>query len=65
MTIEVLIEAGAGEIRVALVADGKLEESDFGLPNGEVHIGLASACWSKTPRPFCRAPPSAPGYASG
>ena len=29
MAIEVLINAGAGEIRVALVADGKLEELSF------------------------------------
>ena len=29
MSIEVLINAGAGEIRVALVADGKLEELSF------------------------------------
>jgi ribonuclease G len=29
MTIEVLINAGAGEIRVALVVDGKLEELSF------------------------------------
>jgi ribonuclease G len=35
MTVEVLIEAGAGEIRVALVADGKLEELSFARRVGE------------------------------
>jgi ribonuclease G len=37
MTVEVLIEAGAGEIRVALVADGRLEELSFARRIGDSH----------------------------
>ena len=37
MSIEVLINAGAGEIRVALVADGKLEELSFERTIGVEH----------------------------
>jgi ribonuclease G len=39
MTVEVLIEAGAGEIRAALVADGKLEELSFERRIGKSLIG--------------------------
>ncbi len=47
MTVEVLIEAGAGEIRAALVADGKLQEFSCerrigGSPIGDMILGRVS-----------------------
>src|ERR1700753_2261262 len=45
MSIEVLINAGAGEIRVALVADGKLQELSF-----ERTLGLTDGGHDDAPR---------------